>query len=260
MKKKTLYIGIVMISALLILFLVSIFMNKIRFGSSGNFVLLKFNDINGLRVNDEVRLRGVKTGSVKSIDLLSDYVLVKIEMKNKHKIPSNSIAGIHDYAVIGGTKYIMLYPGKGIDYIFPSDTLKGENYDFSIARAAILLNDIKIMIEEAIPSKEAISSIMDSLNAAINGVNDVIHTTGKGVSEITENINTASKTLNQLMDTLSVSLNIIKSELSVYNENDNSLKSLTSDNEMYLRIEKSIRKLEIVIDDMSKNRLIKGCF
>lgn len=259
MRNRIIYIGITVMTAILILFVVSIYMNKLRLGSNDNYVLVRFSNINGLRTDDEVRLRGVKCGRVASVDLMDDYVLVKLQLNPNITISKGSIAGIHDYAVIGGTKYILIYPASGDEYSYPSDTINGESYDFSLARISILLTDIKGIIEETIPSRETIQGVIDSLNAAMAGVNEIINVTGKGIENITYNINDASKSVNVLIDSLNESMNIVTAQLKAYEENDNALKSITTSDSLYIKLQRSIDRLESILSDMSRNRLLKGC-
>lgn len=259
MRKKSIYIGITVLTAIVIIFIVSIYMNKLRLGSNNNYVLVKFSNINGLRTDDEVRLMGVKCGRVASVDLMDDYVLVKLQLNRNIEISSNSIAGIHDYAVIGGTKYVLIYPASGPDYAYPADTIAGESYDFSLAKISILLDDIKNIIEETIPSSETVQGVIDSLNAAIAGVNEIINVTGEGIEEITYNINDASRSINVLIDSLNESMNIVTGQLKLYEENENALKSITTSDSLYIKLQRSIDRLESVLNDISRNRFLKGC-
>ncbi len=259
MNNKAFYIGFIVLFSIAAIFTVSVFMNKIRIGKNTNYINIKFDNVNGLRSDDEVRIRGVKCGRVDGIKLYSDFVLVKLQLNNNVKLSNSAYAGIHDYAVIGGTKYIMIYPVIGEPYNYKSDTLMGESYDFSIASMSILLKDMKDILIETIPSGESIQAIVDSLSRTITGINELIDVSGENVVNIAENLNQAGWSVNALLDTLSVSANIIKEELEIYRNENNSIKSLSTSDSMYIKLMNSIEELDKLIKDMSSNKLLKGC-
>lgn len=259
MNKKTIYLGIIVITALAILLIVSIYMNEIRFSVNQQEVLVKFTNINGLRIDDEVRIRGVKCGQVKSIELHDDFVLVTLNISKSTDIGGNSIAGIHDFAFIGGTKYIMLYPGNSKDPYQLPDTLNGENYDFSMAKISILLQDIRAMLEKSIPEPEVVSGMIDSLNLVLSNANRLIETGNTGLTEISGNLEASSYRLKSLLDTTYIALNSIKDQIDQFREKDNSLKSFVESDTLYRKFERSIDRLDRMLKSIEKNPVGRGC-
>lgn len=74
----------------------------------------KFNSIDGLVVGNDVRIGGVKVGSVVELEIdQKDYrALVKMQILDELKLPSDTVASVISQGVLGG-KYIALAPGVG---------------------------------------------------------------------------------------------------------------------------------------------------
>ena len=74
----------------------------------------KFNSIDGLGVGNDVRIGGVKVGTVVGLNIdQQDYrALVKMQILKELKLPFDTVAAVVSEGVLGG-KYIALIPGKG---------------------------------------------------------------------------------------------------------------------------------------------------
>ena len=79
----------------------------------GYEVIAKFNSIDGLARGNDVRIGGVKVGTV--IDLTIDQkdyrAVVKMEVLPELKLPVDTVVAVVAAGVLGG-KYIALIPGK----------------------------------------------------------------------------------------------------------------------------------------------------
>ena len=74
----------------------------------------KFNSIDGLGVGNDVRIGGVKVGTVVGLNIdQQDYrALVTMQILKELKLPFDTVAEVVSEGVLGG-KYIALIPGKG---------------------------------------------------------------------------------------------------------------------------------------------------
>lgn len=79
----------------------------------GYTVTANFMKIGGLEVGSDVRISGIKVGSVLSTTLnQATYTAdVKLSIDNSVKLPIDTVAAIADVGVMGG-KYVRLEPGK----------------------------------------------------------------------------------------------------------------------------------------------------
>jgi phospholipid/cholesterol/gamma-HCH transport system substrate-binding protein len=80
----------------------------------GYAVVANFNSIDGLVVGDDVRIGGVKVGTVTdlTIDQKKYRAVVTMVIRSELKLPIDSIASVVTEGVLGG-KYVALTPGKG---------------------------------------------------------------------------------------------------------------------------------------------------
>ncbi len=97
----------------------------------GYLVLAKFGQVDGLAVGDDVRVGGLKMGSVTAMSLEPEgYVaVVAIRMDSSVRLPTDSSVAIHTEGLFGG-KFIEIVPGGEEEYIeangviaFPQDSI-----------------------------------------------------------------------------------------------------------------------------------------
>jgi len=94
------------------LFLVFAYLgNDIR-SIQGYEVTAKFNSIDGLTVGSDVRIGGVKVGSVieQTIDTKDFRAVVKLAILSEVSLPSDTLASVTSAGLLGN-KYIKLEPG-----------------------------------------------------------------------------------------------------------------------------------------------------
>ena len=74
----------------------------------------KFNSVDGLGIGNDVRIGGVKVGTVVGLTIdQQDYrALVKMQIIKELKLPFDTVAAVVSEGVLGG-KYIALEPGQG---------------------------------------------------------------------------------------------------------------------------------------------------
>jgi phospholipid/cholesterol/gamma-HCH transport system substrate-binding protein len=91
----------------------------------GYEVVAKFDRIEGVREGSDVRISGIKVGSIVSEDLdTSSYLaVVRISIDPKIKLPTDTIAQIASSGLLGD-KYMSLLPGAADDAIPPGGQIK----------------------------------------------------------------------------------------------------------------------------------------
>lgn len=79
---------------------------------AGYKITARFNAVDGLTVGSDVRVGGVKVGSVvgQSIDLESYQAVVVMSLRPDISLPDDSVASVSSEGMLGG-KYIRLDPG-----------------------------------------------------------------------------------------------------------------------------------------------------
>ena len=80
--------------------------------------------VGGLEVGSDVRISGIKVGSVISTVLNQETYTadVKLSIDNNVKLPIDTVAAIADVGVMGG-KYVRFEPGKSQAFLKNNDTI-----------------------------------------------------------------------------------------------------------------------------------------
>jgi phospholipid/cholesterol/gamma-HCH transport system substrate-binding protein len=81
-------------------------------------ITASFNDISGISVGSDVKVSGVKVGTVKSLEIVDGYI-VKTTITvndNKLKIPRDSSLSIATDGIVG-QKFISITPGVSEEYL-----------------------------------------------------------------------------------------------------------------------------------------------
>ncbi len=94
-----------------------------RSAATGYLVEATFNRIDGLAVGDEVRLGGVRIGTVEDQVLGGDYrATVTLRLESPVPLPTDTAAAIHTDGLFG-SKYVELQPGAEEDMLADGDVL-----------------------------------------------------------------------------------------------------------------------------------------
>lgn len=90
----------------------------------GYQILAKFGRVDGLAVGDDVRLGGLKKGSVEAMSLDPEgYVaVVTIRLDSGVRLPTDSSVAIHTEGLFGG-KFVEIVPGGEFSYLEPNGVI-----------------------------------------------------------------------------------------------------------------------------------------
>ncbi len=82
-----------------------------------------FNRVDGLAEGDEVRVGGIKIGSVTAQSLDKDYrAIIGMDIATDVKLPADTSAAIHTDSLFG-SKFVILEPGGGDEMLASGDTI-----------------------------------------------------------------------------------------------------------------------------------------
>lgn len=78
----------------------------------------------GLESGNDVRINGIKVGSVTGVELTPDYTAkVSIDVKESVKLPSDTVAAVTSDGLMGGI-FLQLEPGKAADALKDGDAIQ----------------------------------------------------------------------------------------------------------------------------------------
>lgn len=110
-ERSPVVIGIVSILVITIGMTLSFSIDKLPFVKQAYTIEAEFTNAAGLQVENQVRVAGIKVGTVEDVELVKDRVRVTMEIQNGTEIPDDAFAEIK-LATILGTKFIDI-EGRG---------------------------------------------------------------------------------------------------------------------------------------------------
>jgi phospholipid/cholesterol/gamma-HCH transport system substrate-binding protein len=107
-----------------------------RIAGSGYTLEARFDHIDGLSVGADVRIAGVKVGTVTdaTVDPKTFVAIVKLAVRDDMRLPKDSAASIVSESLLGG-KYISLSPGGDDTDLKPGQTI-------SITQSSVSLEEL----------------------------------------------------------------------------------------------------------------------
>jgi phospholipid/cholesterol/gamma-HCH transport system substrate-binding protein len=104
--------------------------------SGGYELLARFDRVDGLEPGADVRISGIKVGSVlaQTLDPESFRAEVRFTLRNDVKLPLDSSAAVVSNGLLGG-KYLAVVPGGDVEVLEPGD-------EMTLTQSAINLEDL----------------------------------------------------------------------------------------------------------------------
>ncbi len=119
----------------------------------GYVITAKFDKIDGLVAGSDVRMSGIKIGSVanQALDPTSYLAIVNMNIANHVKIPTDSSASVVSESLLGG-KYMDVVPGGDDTFLKPGEAIQhtqsSVNFEKMIGQAIFSSKDSKDKKEE----------------------------------------------------------------------------------------------------------------
>ena len=252
--KKMSFISGIVIFFSFILILISILWlaDKRIFFTHDYKIFIKFNNIIGMRDHSQVFMRGYRVGWTKGVQFEKDGVLVRVDIKKKFNIPSDSIFEINTLNFMG-EKAITINPGKSKKYLTPGSRVKGTNRDLMI-QAKEIMDTIKGKIDKGgFESKMGkISKSIDLLYSALNKINTKLDKVNiSKYNKQIEKIGTAADNLSEFLKESKKELQLTtKKGRESFEKMDKLINSLTS----------LTNKLDLISDKINKGKGSAGKF
>ncbi len=121
---ETLLGAVVLVTAILFL-TYSTKTGNVGSSSGGYPIYAEFSEIGGLKPGDEVRISGVKSGSVAAITLIPESFLASVEIRvdSTVKLPKDTSSRISSESLLGGT-FLALDPGGEEELLKSGDRIR----------------------------------------------------------------------------------------------------------------------------------------
>ena len=155
----------------------------------------EFKDAAGVQSENQVRVAGIKVGTVSDIRLQDDHVLITMEIENGTEIPASSFAEIK-LATLLGTKFIDLEAKGGEPYLEDGDVIPIDrtSVPYEIYQASNQGTDV---IEDL--DGEALNDMLRELTKLTRVAEDEVGLALEGLNELGTGLNEKDEELRSLL-------------------------------------------------------------
>jgi phospholipid/cholesterol/gamma-HCH transport system substrate-binding protein len=154
-----------------------------------------FAEAGGLKPGDDVRIAGVKVGTVEEVDLDGDHVKVTFEVKGDPAFGATTGASIRVKTILGA-KYLALHP-KGPGRLPPGSEipLRRTVPAYDVVQA---FSDLTTTTEEI--DTERLAKALDTISATFEDSPAEVRAAVKGLSKISRTVASRDEELRELLD------------------------------------------------------------
>jgi phospholipid/cholesterol/gamma-HCH transport system substrate-binding protein len=210
-------VGIISIAAIAAATTFAFFIDRVPFLKQSYEVKAEFKDGAGISSENQVRVAGIKVGTVADIELVDDRVVVTMEIDNGTEIPKDAFAEIK-LATLLGTKFVDIEGKGGAPLLEDGDmiplertTVPYEIYQVSNQGTAVLedldgeaLNEMLVELTKLTEvTREELGTALEGLNQLGRGLNDKDEELRSLLSEaddLTGLLNDEGGNINRLID------------------------------------------------------------
>ncbi|HPI38668.1 MAG TPA: MlaD family protein [Ignavibacteriaceae bacterium] len=149
-RKTEIRVGITVIVAILLLIWVIGWAKNMSLNSSRLFIDVKFDNVAGLELGDNVTVSGVRKGFVESISVKEHYVMVKLSLESDVKLKQDALFSVMMLDLMGGKK-VEINPGTSNISMNYSELQHGSyqaDIPAVIALVGSLSSEIPVMVEQ----------------------------------------------------------------------------------------------------------------
>ena len=221
-------VGITVLLGLILFIWVLGWARNFSLSSSDNLVKVKFNNVSGLEIGNNVTVNGVRKGHVKDFVIQGSSVIVTLSISNEIALKKDSKFALESTDLMGGRK-IEVNPGD-------SD----EELDYSVLQEGTYITDIAGMISLFSDIQDKITVIANESVKTLKGINSLLDD-----KSFIAGLKTSVNNLNNLTAKLDLVLAENRDNIKEISENT---KTITSDTKLFLQensanIEQSITNL-----------------
>jgi phospholipid/cholesterol/gamma-HCH transport system substrate-binding protein len=179
-ERSPLVVGIISIAAIIAATTVAFFIDKFPAVKQAYDVTAEFRDAAGLQADNQVRVAGIKVGTVSDVQLQGDRVVATLEIDNGIEIPADAFAEIK-LATILGTKFVDIEAKGGAPFLEEGDIIPIDktSIPYEIYQAANqgtgLLEDLdgQALNDMLVELTKLTKIAQDDVGSALEGLNNL---------------------------------------------------------------------------------------
>ncbi|MCC8088154.1 MAG: MlaD family protein [Rikenellaceae bacterium] len=254
---------------------------------SNNTYYAQFDKADGLKSSTEIRLRGLKIGTVTGVGynpLVDDKVIVEFTVKSDYKIPVDSRIVAANTLIISGTVLDLEY-GQSHIYFHGGDTIPSVGAKDAIGMISSEIEEIKDKVYTLLNN---LNTTLDNVNTALNednlnnignAIKNIDNLIAEDLSEIARNLNYVTGSLSEnsyrienilanvdeftdslnsidltgLVSEFNTTVNNLNEITSKLNEGSGTIAQLINNDSLYDSLVSATGNLSLLLDDIKAN-------
>jgi len=165
-RKTDIKVGLTVIVSILLFIWILGWAKNFSLNSNRSGITIKFQNVAGLEIGDNVTVNGVRKGFVDDVVLKSDFVLVKVSLEPNIDLRKDAVFSIMMLDLMGGKK-VEILPGNASDKL---DTKQLQNGSFSADVPSVMVMIGKL--ENELPQMfKQVNTTLSSLNEYLGDKN-----------------------------------------------------------------------------------------
>lgn len=196
-----------------------------------------FDDIMGLRDGDNVVVRGMTVGKVKSLLLKEDGVHLVAALQHPVALKTDYKVEVIATSVLGG-RYLQIFEGKpGSPPLPAGEKIHGEKPNDLITLVSSVADDVKNITEKIRKGEGTLGKLVYD-DALYNDARDVMGDIKMSIRErnLLENLENSADNLSQISEKI--------------NSGEGTLGKLVNDDTLYVEAKKMIKDVRMTVDDL----------
>lgn len=188
--KTELKVGIAVIVGIILFIWILTWAKSFSLSTSDKNILVRFKNVSGLEIGDEVALNGVKKGFVDDFTVDGNDVIVKLSVEKDTPLKEDAEFRIAMLDLMGGKK-VEIYPG-----------ISEQEIDYSKIQTGTFLPDVATIMSMVGGIQDDINTSIKDIKITLNALNNYL--TDKdlnlNIKSSVDNLSEASRKLNLMMD------------------------------------------------------------
>lgn len=189
-RKTEIKVGLVVVVGIILFIWILTWAKSFSLSANDKIVKVKFKNVSGLEVGDEVAINGVKKGFVDDIKIQKDEVVVKLSIANDAVLKVDALFRIAMLDLMGGKK-VEIYPG-----------ISEQMIDYSKVQTGSFTADIATVMSMVGGIQDDVNSSIKDMKITLNALNNYLtdKQLNDNIKSSVSNLSEASKKLNLMMD------------------------------------------------------------
>ena len=279
-------VGITVLAALVIVIAGVTWLKELSLSRRTHAWVVRFPQSGGLAASDEVRVNGIRMGSVKSMDLVGDHVVITLALASEVRLTTSSRVAISNVGLMGekvvavtlhdggrpfgardtidgefeqGVPEVMAALGQSVDAMASitrqlkrlAETLEKEgNFSRTVRNFNQTSEELRLAVVE---NRALLRRTLEDLSVAARTTRGITTDKDAEVRHTIDQLSEAAERMNRLSGRLDSLRATLQSVAGRVDRGQGTLGRLVNDDSLYVQVRATTTSLQSLIEDIRKN-------